>query len=228
MSRARRLGPSVDVTPFPWLGTAEVVQPALAGSPSAPAAADDVGQPSATARPAASLSEIERQAFAKGYEHGERSGLEAGGLRLEAMLRRMTETLEELGSLRQQMIQQTESQIVQLALTIAKRILRREVSLDQDLTVAMARVALDRLGEHSGATIRMNPEDYALTTSSGQDQLESDQVTIVADDGIDRGGCRIESAFGFVDASVDAQFEEIEKAVMAGEATTVKVADVQE
>ena len=132
----------------------------------------------------------------------------------------MSETLEELGSLRQQMIQQTEAQIVRLALTIAKRILRREVSLDQDLTVAMARVALDRLGEHTGATIRLHPDDYALTVGQAQEEWESDQVTVVADDSISRGGCRVESAFGFVEASVDAQFEEIEKAVTGDEATT--------
>jgi len=180
------------------------------------------------ARPTTDLSEIERQAFGKGYEQGERAGLEAGGHRAEAMLRRMAETLEELGSLRQQMIQQTESQTVRLALTIAKRILRREVSLDEDLTIAMARVALDRLGEHAGATIRLHPDDYALTTGEGQDPWDSDQVTVVADDNISRGGCRIESAFGFVDASVDAQFDEIEKAVLADETTTAMVPNSEE
>jgi flagellar assembly protein FliH len=179
--------------------------------------------PPPTARPTTDLSEIERQAFAKGYEQGERAGLEAGGHRAQAIVRRMTETLEELGSLRQQMVQQTEYQIGRLALAIAKRILRREVSLDEDLTVAMARVALDRLGEHAGATIRLHPDDYALTVGEEQDRWDSDQVTVVADDAISRGGCRIESAFGFVDASVDAQFEEIEKAVLADDATTAMV-----
>ena len=215
MSRARRLTPSVEVSPFPWFGTAELVPPATPAE-----ASGDVAQPVAGTPTSADLSEIERQAFAKGYEQGERAGLEAGGHRAEAMLRRMADTLEELGALRQQMIQQTEAQIVRLALTIAKRILRREVTLDQDLTVAMARVALDRLGEHSGATIRLHPDDYALTIGQGQEPFDSDQVSVVADDSISRGGCRIESAFGFVDASVEAQFEEIEKAVLADDATS--------
>ena len=92
----------------------------------------------------------------------------------------------------------------------------------------MARVALDRLGEHSGATIRLHPDDYALTVGQGQEPWDSDQVTVVADDSISRGGCRIESAFGFVDASVDAQFEEIEKAVMAEEATTAVTPETEE
>ena len=71
-----------------------------------------------TATPHARLSEIERDAFAKGYEQGERAGAEAGGRRAEAMLRRMASTLEELAAVRQQMIQQAERQMVQIALTM--------------------------------------------------------------------------------------------------------------
>lgn len=221
MSRARRLTATVETAPFPWGGDA-LVQSVGVGSVPSPAVPEvpPLSIPGSPAR----LSEIERDAFAKGYEQGERSGMEAGGQRAEAMLRRMTSTLEELGTLRQQMIQQAERQMVQLALTIAKRILRREVTLDPDLTVAMARVALDRLGESSGATIRLHPEDYTVAVGGTKGEWESDQVTVVSDDNVSRGGCRIESAFGFVEASVEAQFEEIERAVLAEEPSHAMVA----
>ena len=78
---------------------------------------------------------------------------------------------------------------------------------------AGARVALDRLGEHSGATIRLHPEDFEVATG-GDTDWESEQVNVVSDENVSRGGCRIESAFGFVEASVEAQFEEIERAVL--------------
>lgn len=212
LSKARRLTASVETTQFPWGGEAFEQAPGVATVPIVQSA-----PPTSTQGSPARLSEIERDAFAKGYEQGERSGMEAGGRRAEAMLRRMTSTLEELGTLRQQMIQQTERQMVQLALTIAKRILRREVTLDPDLTVAMARVALDRLGESSGATIRLHPEDYAVAVTGAKDEWESQQVTVISDDKVSRGGCRIESAFGFIEASVEAQFEEIERVVLADE-----------
>jgi flagellar assembly protein FliH len=115
------------------------------------------------------------------------------------------------------------SEVERDALTIAKRILRREVTLDPDLTVAMARVALDRLGEQSGATIRLHPEDYAAAVGGADQEWNSDQVTVIADEKVSRGGCRIESAFGFVEAGVEAQFEEVERAVFAGEQTQAMV-----
>src|SRR5690348_4212201 len=100
------------------------------------------------------LAELEREAFAKGYASGEQAGLEAGTTRADAMLRRLGDTLTELDGLRQQIVAQTERQMVQIALAVARSILRREVSMDQDLVAALARVAVDRLGDQATATIR--------------------------------------------------------------------------
>src|SRR5262249_7369252 len=49
-------------------------------------------------------SSIERDAFTKGYAQGERAGLEAAATRADAMLRRLGQTIEELGELRNEMI----------------------------------------------------------------------------------------------------------------------------
>lgn len=161
----------------------------------------------------AHLAALERDAFAKGYAQGERAGFEAGGMRAEGMLRRLAGSLEELGRLRSSMIQHTERQMVQLALVVARRILRREVALDGDLVVAMARVALDRLGERSHATIRMNPDDLAATAVPSTDWAGA-HVTIVSDASLGRGQVQVESDFGFVDAGVDAQFEAIAQSLL--------------
>jgi flagellar assembly protein FliH len=112
------------------------------------------------------------------------------------------------------MVRQTEQQMVQLALAIARKILRREAAVDQDLIVAMARVALDRVGESGTATIRLNPEDYGATVQRHTDHWAGARVRVVADPAVSRGGCLVESEFGFVDASVDAQFEQVAQALM--------------
>ena len=197
---------SSPVTPAP--GPATIVPPVL---------------PSPT--PGTHLSELERQAFTQGYEEGERVGREAGDRQAEGRLRRIVETLDELGTLRQQMIQQTERQVVQLALTIAKRILGREVSLDPELMVALVRVALDRLGERAGVTVRLHPDDCAIATAPGHEW--AGDVTVVSDASVSRGGCRIESELGVVDASIAAQFAEIEQAILAEETAAVLVPETQ-
>jgi flagellar assembly protein FliH len=213
-SSARRL-PAAAVEAFDWLtdGTAASPRPATAAmsSPVPESSLDEV-----RIAQQAHLATLEREAFANGYAAGERAGVEAGNKRAEAMLRRLAQTLDELRALRETMIRQTEQQMVSLSLAIARRILRREVAVDHDLLVAMARVALERVGESGTATIRLSPEDYAATVQRHGDHWAGSRVKVVADPSVSRGGCLVESEFGFVDASVEAQFDQVAQALTEG------------
>jgi len=210
-SSARRLE-APEVQRFEWLGASQPAPSATRSAANGPTAIlptlDEV-----RASQQAHMATLERESFTSGYAAGERAGLEAGTTRAEAMLRRLAQTLDELKALRGTLVRQTEEQMVQLALAIAKKILRREAAVDQDLIVAMARVALERVGESGIATIRLNPEDYASTVQRHTDHWAGARVKVVADPSVSRGGCLVESEFGFVDASVDAQFEQVAQAM---------------
>jgi flagellar assembly protein FliH len=219
-SKARRLTDVSQVESFQWAryagrGAAAAVEPLFSSQPAAaasmPPPAVDIAQHQAR------LASLEREAFAKGYEQGERAGAEAGAKRAEAMLRRLAETIQELAEVRRSMVRQTERQMVQLALAIAKRIVRREVALDSDLTVTMARVALDRLGDSTSVTIRLNPDDFEATCRQREAMLAGSHVTVTPDASVSRGGCLVQSDFGYVDASVDAQFQELARALLVEE-----------
>lgn len=212
-SRARRITDRTMIAPFEWQGRAAasvVHQPIATGpqTPFDPAAHQD------------HLASLERDAFAKGFAQGERAGAEAAAKRGDAMLRRLTQTLEEVTGLRAQMIRETEQQMVRLALAVARRIVHREVSLDQDLLIAIARVALERLGESATVTVRLNPDDYASTAAARSAEWTGTHVSVAADSRVPRGGCRIESDFGALDAGVDAQIQELAHALL-GDAAPV-------
>jgi len=201
------------VEAFGWGGARPVARPAAERPRSVTVAQPEVEQVPA-AEPAIAAAEIEREAFAKGFAQGERSGQEAGNQRAEAMLGRLTATLQELSDLRARMIHQTERQMVELALAVARRVIHREVTLDPDLLVAMARVALDRLGEATQITVRLNPDDFKMAGAAGTAQLGNSNVSVVADGRIPRGGCRVESEMGVIDAGIDAQLQEIAQALL--------------
>ncbi len=191
--------------------------------PSAAAAPTPAVPPVPTAEQQAHLAALEREAFTKGYAQGERAGLEAGGKRAEAMLRRLAQTLEELSGLRDNMVRQTERELVQLAVAIARRILQREVSVDPELTAALAHIALERIGSATPATVRLHPDDFAIVSGGHPGAWIGRQVEVRPDPSIARGGCLLESEFGSIDASVDAQVNEIARAVL-GEVSPVVVA----
>jgi flagellar assembly protein FliH len=211
-SRARRLDPAAPVSAFPWGGHAPA-PPASRHAEQAPPP-----QPAEVhAMHEAHLAALEREAFAKGFAQGELAGGEAAGQRGEAMLHRLTQTLDELTTVRADMIRQTERQMVQLALAIARRIVQREVSLDPDLLLAMARVALERLGETARVTVRLHPEDYAAAGAARVSEFTSSNVTIEADPRLSRGACRVESDMGLLDLGIEAQLQEVGRALLGAD-----------
>src|SRR6185312_5897459 len=107
------------------------------------------------------LAAIEREAFAEGFAQGERAGAEASAVQADAMLRRLARALEDIATLRTQIARDTEQQMVELALTVAHRIIQREVAVDPQLMMAIARVALDRVAEAAQITLRLSTDDHA-------------------------------------------------------------------
>jgi len=227
LSDARRLG-KVTVSRFAF----PVPEAAAPAGPSGGPRDDDRHRPSfedtghagtadadvETADPPVDLNErvaaIERDAFVKGYANGERTGEEAAARRTETMVRRLSATIDELTALRVRMMRKTERELVRLALAIAERIVKREVQTDRELLLAMARVAIDRLGDGVSATIRLNPVDYEAAMAARGGLPPTGGVEVVADPQITRGGCVVRSDFGTIDASVDSQLTEISRALL--------------
>ena len=212
-SRARRIAADDPAERFAWGG------PSI-GSPLP--VAPPVGRAYLSHEPVVSsavsdLDGVEREAFTKGYAQGERAGAEAAAARAEAMLRRLAHTLDELQVLRTDLIRRTEREVVELSLAIARRILQREVSLDHELMLAMARVALDRLADVATASIRLHPDDYAAALGARGSAVASHGVQIVADPGVRRGGCVVQSEFGSVDVGITTQIDELTHALLGAD-----------
>jgi len=202
MSFKARCLPEGEAVPFAWQTLTGIPEPRPAARP----AQQDLEERAAT---------IERDAFVKGYAEGERSGMEAAATRTDAMLRRLAQTIDELVGLRAEIVRKSERQTVQLVLAIAERVVQREITLDRSLLIGMARAALDRLGEHGSATIRLNPADLAAIGDTVD--VHGMGVQVSADPVVSRGGCLVQSDFGFMDVSPDAQFRELARQLLADE-----------
>lgn len=218
-SRARRVGAGAEVTRFDWGADdhAAPARPPLVNHAARVAATAPHGEGGEAVDAAA----IERDAFTKGYAQGERAGAEAAAARADAMLKRLAQTIEELQALRGEVIRRTERQVVELAVAIARRVVLREVSLDPELLLALARVALDRLSDTATASIHLHPEDHAAAMAPRSGAARPAGVQIVADASVRRGGCVVRSEFGSIDVAVGAQLDEITRALLgdaAGEA----------
>lgn len=188
---------------------------ALAGGPSPQT---NVQRPAAEAGPAelalqreAQLAEQARAARQAGYQDGYRDGLvaleafkQSFATQTSAQVAALVEALDaELGALQQEMART----LAVAATNLARQIVRSELGTRPDLVAAVAQEAVDTLllsARH--ITLRVHPDDLALVALGSADVLAARGARLLADATLARGGCRVESDIGVIDASLEARW----------------------
>jgi flagellar assembly protein FliH len=219
---ARRLAADVPTTPFHWQAAPPsgggsfrpqpVVFAQAARDPVATADADHEVEARELLLPSVSAERrqaLEAEAFAQGLARGIEAGEATMAAELADLTARLTATIADVGALRTGVMRRAERELVHLALVIAERIVRREVGVDPDLLLVMARVAIDRLGEQTGVTLHLHPADCEAVTRARLADMPA--VSLLADPALARGSCLIRSEFGVIDAGIDGQIRELSR-----------------
>jgi flagellar assembly protein FliH len=173
------------------------------------------------------VQDAEQQAYCRGFGDGECKGREMGEQagrasamqKLDSLLTGGHKLIDELGELHRKTCREVESDLVQLALAVARKIVGHEVSIGPEAVSRIIRQALDRV-EHAGRiSIKLNPADLELLAEIKPQLLsglpEAGRAAFEADAGIARGGCLIETDGGEVDARIERQFKVVEEAFRA-------------
>jgi len=161
------------------------------------------------------VSNIEKEAYEKGFSEGQKAGSEVGEKMGEALLKQYSASLDALNGLRKELFETSEREVIRLSLEIARKIIKREVAIDEELILALVRVALERVADQALITVRVNPKDHSAierhrAATAGIGGL-SESIRLVEDPLIARGGCVIETESGTIDARIEEQLREIEK-----------------
>lgn len=147
-----------------------------------------------------------REAFDAGRQQGEQQAR----AELQPVLERLNASVVEILTLRPELRSRAERDAVQLALLIAKRVLHRQLSVDEGALTALARVAFERLTRAESYQVTVHPK-FASAVASALPGGYAARVRIVPDPDCALGTLVIQSAEGTIDASVDAQIEEISR-----------------
>jgi flagellar assembly protein FliH len=161
---------------------------------------------------------IEREARDRGFAAGEREGREAARVRADALAARMAQTIDAIAALRTGLLRRSEQDVVRLAIAIAERIIHREVQLDREVILVAARAAIARLGAAAVVTVHVNPDDLAAMAPRLEIQGANGPIRLEADAAVPPGGCVVASTLGDVDATIEAQIQELRAALLTDDA----------
>jgi flagellar assembly protein FliH len=130
---------------------------------------------------------------------------------VEPWLKRMANSIEDIATVKQRYLAESEDQLVRLAVAVARRILYREIQVDTEALFGLIHAATQRAELRELNRILLNPKDHqALLPHLERLQLPP-RVEIVSDQALERGALLLESTSGILDASIQAQLDEVER-----------------
>jgi flagellar assembly protein FliH len=154
------------------------------------------------------------EAHKKGFEEGREEGYLAGKDEVDRLIDRLTIVLSTAIRKRNEIIEEAESQVIDLVITIARKVVKSITETQKRVVYDNIVAALQKLKGRAEVTIRVNTEDLMMTTKHKKEFIEMiegiEQVRILEDNSVDKGGCIIATDFGSIDARISTQLSEIE------------------
>ncbi|HTX73121.1 MAG TPA: flagellar assembly protein FliH [Rectinemataceae bacterium] len=164
------------------------------------------------------LDAAEREAAKKGREEGREAGYTEGKAEVERLIGRLHVILDRAMDKRAEILEQTEAQVVELVLLVARKVVKVISENQKSVVVQNIGQALRKLKTKSDVIVRVNLADLQLATEHIKDFVQmtenAKKMTVVEDSTIDRGGCVIETDFGEIDARISSQLHELEERIL--------------
>lgn len=162
------------------------------------------------------VARIEREAYEKGFAQGQKDGLALEKTRLEEMGRQVEAIFEELRDLKIQIYNESEGEILKLAMVIAKKVIGEEVRTNEKIILNSIKSALKFLTDKRKVRIIINPEDMEETKRMLPDLsrlTRGGNFQLTESNAVERGGCILETGFGKINATIDDQLKGIEEVI---------------
>ncbi|MDH5718290.1 MAG: flagellar assembly protein FliH [Spirochaetia bacterium] len=163
------------------------------------------------------VSDIEHEAYQKGYNAGREMGYREGQGEVKRLIDRLGTILGHAIDVREQVVKESEKQMVEMILIIARKVIKDEIIERKEVVINNIREALAKIKDRDRIDIRVNFTDLELTTAHKDEiikMMESlRKVNIYEDSRVDRGGVIIETDVGAIDARISTQLKEIEEAI---------------
>ncbi len=146
-------------------------------------------------------------AFAAGRE----AALNAGRQESQAHYERLSRSIEELAGCRLRYRRETEREVVQLSLEIARRILRRELTIDPEAILGLLRAGLESVSLREVLEVRIHPAHAETVRDALRKMGAPAAISIVGDPHLEPGAVTVETRRGAFDSSAETQLDEIQR-----------------
>jgi flagellum-specific ATP synthase len=157
---------------------------------------------------------MESRAYEDGYAEGQNQSLQNEREKLKPVGQMLKNASAIIKDHHASVIQNAPANAVDLAMAMARKIVRKEMEKGDDRRIDALRNIVTMAVAHDSAKIRLHPEDEQAVMSALLEALPdaaaSNNFELLLDKSIQPGGCLVETDFGTVDARIDKQLDAIE------------------
>jgi flagellar assembly protein FliH len=213
---ARIVNPAMEteVKPMEWreLGAPRRETPSTGGAPGT--GKPEPPSPDITAQLDAMRMQCEqkvREAHAAGVREAEAAARTKAMAEVQATLAQMAQSIADLAQFRPRLRKEAEGDTIKLALAIARRVLRREVAIDQDAMRGLVIAAIEKLHAQEIYRVRVSAGQSQAVAAVLRETASHVKIEVIPDPTLVTGSVIFETNHGNLDASVESQLHEIER-----------------
>ena len=164
------------------------------------------------------LADLQAEAHKEAFEQGLAEGREAGRAEVRAQVERLEGMFYDLAKPFEELDTEVERELLTLAMTLARQIVRRELKTDPTQIIGIVREAIAALPVAvRDVRVHLHPEDAAVVRQNLAPTESERAWQLVEDPVMARGGCQITTATSRVDARLETRLGAILSELMGTE-----------
>ncbi len=148
--------------------------------------------------PSVSAEKIERQAYEKGFEAGERAGFEMGQAKVKTLVEKIEDVLREIIRFKDSLVTEVQPMVIELAVAMAERIVMKTIDEHPEQIVEITKEAFTRL-QRTKVTIRIHPSLKGVFEAHAPEMFHLHPEIAFETD----------PSLGLYEAKIEGEFEEV-------------------
>jgi len=149
------------------------------------------------------------EAHQRGFREGEAAATHKMAEQVRVKVEQLGRSIEQLALHRAKIQREAEPELVRLALAIARRIMRRELTVDRDSLLGLLKAGLEKIESAEAHRVRVNPEHASTVAALLEGSARPIEVT--PEPGLPVGAVIFETSRGSIDVGMETQLKEIER-----------------
>ena len=150
-----------------------------------------------------------REAHQRGFREGEAAAARKLAEQMKIKVEQLGRSIEQLALHRARIQREAEPELVRLALAIARRIMRRELSVDPHSLLGLLKAGLEKIDSAEAHRVRVHPDHVSIV--AGLLEGAARPIEVAGDPGLAVGAVVFETSKGSIDVGLETQLKEIER-----------------